>query len=418
MKYAKCLVVLCAFFSLCLAIAGQTVVHRIGDYKGSYDQNYTTDSLSLDYREKNKKPFDLIANVSAPQLGLPAIVIPQNNPITPAKIGLGKKLFFDRRLSRNNTISCALCHVPEQGFTSNELSTSVGIEGRVVRRNAPTLYNVAYLDKMFHDAREDSLERQVWGPLLAKNEMGNRDFSSVINKIKNLKDYQGLFEQAFAGKAVTVGTVGAALASYQRTLIAAHTNFDKWYYGKDPNALTKQAQTGFKLFVGKAKCVACHRVNKTHALFTDHKLHNTGIGYAASMQPKRDYFSIQVSPGVHLAIASDIIDQVSARTVDDLGWYEITDNPDDRWKYKTPSLRNIAITAPYMHNGSLPSLKKVVEFYDRGGIENELLSPLIKPLHLSDEEKEALVVFLKNLTGDNVDKIVADSFTVPIGDVF
>lgn len=409
-------------FLLLFLLSGTTnaqneVRHKAGDYKENYDQNYQTNSLSLDYREQQKKPANLLENIQNLPLGLPAIPIPSNNPITKNKVDLGKKLFFDRRLSLNNTISCAICHIPEQGFSNNELSVAIGIEGRSMRRNAPTIYNVAYVPKLFHDAREDSLELQIWGPMLASNEMGNPSFSNVINKIKSFKDYNGLFEKAFNGRQASIVTIGQALANYQRLLVSANSNFDQWYYQKNTQALDKKAKLGFRLFVGKANCIACHTIKQEYALFTDHKLHNTGIGYQSSMSPEQTEVKVQISPGVYVDVDYEIIRQVEEKVKNDLGLYEITQKPKDRWKYKTPSLRNVALTAPYMHNGSLFNLKEVVNFYNQGGVKNPLLSPLIRPLNLSNYEVEALVSFLKNLTGSNVNRLIEDAFSVPVGEV-
>lgn len=163
-----------------------------------------------------------------------------NEPVTKAQIKLGRRLFYDRRLSFNETFSCAMCHIPEQGFTSNELSTAVGVEGRSVRRNSPTIYNVAYVSRLFHDARESTLEQQVWGPLLARNEMANPSVGHVIDKIESLAAYDGLFETAFAGKKPGMETIGAALAAYQRSLVSANSPFDRWFYANEPGALSEQ----------------------------------------------------------------------------------------------------------------------------------------------------------------------------------
>lgn len=308
-------------------------------------------------------------------------------------------------------MSCAMCHIPEQGFAHNELATAVGIEGRTVRRNTPTIYNVAYSKNLFHDAREDTLEWQVWGPLLAKNEMGNPSFSSVVNKIKILDGYPSLFKKAFDNQRVSVVNIGKALASYQRTLISANSNFDKWFYANKEDALNEKEKLGFRLFVGKARCASCHIIEADYALFTDSKLHNTGVGYLSSMSPKKEYIPVQVAPGVFLKVDTNVISKVSNKVDNDLGLYEITENPDHRWKYKTPSLRNVALSSPYMHNGSIPSLRKVVEFYNKGGVKNPLLNPLIKPLNLKIYEIEALVDFLKALTGSNVNALIEDAFS-------
>ncbi|MDE0285751.1 MAG: SCO family protein, partial [Gammaproteobacteria bacterium] len=345
--------------------------------------------------------------------GLPALEVPENNPLTQEKILLGRQLFFDRRLSHNNTLSCAMCHIPEQGFTSQELSVAIGIEGRTLRRNAPTLYNVGFAHVLFHDARENLLEQQVWTPLLARNEMANPSMGFVIDRLKSLPEYRGKFEQAFDGKGPGMETVGMALASYQRTLNSAGSAFDRWYYGREEDALDEQAAAGFRLFTGKARCVSCHTVNRDYALFTDHGLHNTGIGYLVSMGTPDDKVQVTVAPGTTLTVDRTFVTLAGKPAPNDLGYYEITGDPDDRWKYRTPMLRNVALSAPYMHNGSLRTLREVVEFYNRGGIKNELLDPLVQPLGLSDTEIDSIVAFLNSLTGSNVDELVADALSQP-----
>ena len=387
-----------------------------GDNKDGYgDESYATRSKELLRRTGTKA--DLMHFVEAPPLGLPAVPIPADNAITHDKIELGRKLFFDRRLSLNDTFSCAMCHVPEQGFTSHEVSKAVGVEGRSHRRNSPTVYNVAYLTKLFHDGREESLEQQVWGPLLAHNEMANPSVGAVTGKIRKIPEYRGLFEQAFDGRGVSMETIGMALASYQRTLVSADSAFDRWYYGKQETALPESAKRGFNLFRGKAGCVACHTINEEYALFTDDQMHNTGMGYRESMGIKPPTERVVLAPGVFVDVDREVIDSVGLAPPADVGLYEVTQNPYDRWKYRTPSLRNVALTAPYMHNGSIGSLRQVVEFYNGGGVANELLDPRIRPLGLSDAEIDDLVAFMQSLTGSNVDVIVADAFAAPVGDV-
>jgi cytochrome c peroxidase len=390
------------------------MLYQAGDNKNSYDsKDYQTRSVAL--TERTGASADLLHWIQTPPLGLPPVPRPKDNPATAEKVHLGRKLFYDRRLSLNNTFSCAMCHVPEQGFTSNEMATAVGIEGRSVRRNAPTLYNAAYLQSLFHDGRETTLEQQIWGPLLAHNEMGNPSIGVVIEKIRADKDYSGLFEQAF-GRGPSMETVGMAIASYERTLNSADAPFDRWYYGRQKDALSVAAQRGFKLFSGKAGCAVCHAVNDKFALFTDQQLHNTGIGYAESMGKTLAKKSLQVAPGVFIEVDNVVIAGVSGPKDNDLGRYEITQRPEDRWKYKTPSLRNIALTAPYMHNGVFATLKQVVEFYNQGGAANDNLDPLIKPLRLNAQEIDDLTAFLQALTGSNVAALVSDAFAAPIGD--
>ena len=390
-----------------------------GDYKQGYaGSNYQTNAQSLQNRRGTR--VDLLANAESPPLGLPAVPVPANNPLTPAKISLGRLLFFDRRLSHNNTISCAMCHVPEQGFSSNEMATAVGIEGRSVRRNSPTIYNVAYLERLFHDGRETSLEQQIWGPLLARNEMGNPSVGRVIEKISAVAKYREMFALAFDDRIdsrdlISMETVGMALASYERTLISANSPFDRWYYGNEAKAMSDQQQAGFSLFTGKAKCSACHQLQEHYALLTDNLLHNTGIGYQRSMTTNTGDMRVLIAPGEYIVVKGGSVADSSEPRTSDLGLYEITENPADRWKYRTPTLRNIALTAPYMHDGSLSTLRELIEFYNNGGVDNELRDPLIRPLGLSEEEATQLLAFLTALTGDNVDTLVSDAFAVPVG---
>jgi cytochrome c peroxidase len=393
----------------------RTALAGTDDYKDGYEQpHYTTRSRSL--ADRTGGSADLLSQARRPQLGLPPVPVRAASPLTAAKVALGRKLFYDRRLSLNGTMSCAMCHIPEQGFTSNELATAVGIEGRTVRRNAPTLLNAAYLTRLFHDGREYSLEQQIWGPLLARNEMANPAVGTVVRKLEELKDYRDPFAAAFGGRGPSMETVGEALASYQRTLVSGDSPFDRWYYGGDGTALGEAAQRGFSVFTGKAGCAACHTIGPEHALLTDNRLHNTGIGFGESMAAEPPSRKVTVAPGMVVDVPTAVIAAVSEESPDDLGLYEVTQDPDDRWKYRTPTLRNVALTAPYMHNGSLPTLDAVVTFYDAGGVPNEVLDPLIRPLGLSTAERSDLVAFLRSLTGGNLGILMADAFAAPVGD--
>ena len=404
---------------------GETVdieqVRGPGDVKEGYSSSdYESASKSLLERRGIRQ--DLIQIARNPPLGLPSVPIPESNPLTTEKIDLGRKLFFDRRLSLNDTFSCATCHIPEQGFTNNELRTAVGVEGRSVLRNSPTIYNVAYQQHLFLDGREISLETQVWQPMTAVNEMAAPSIGYVINKILRMDDYEGLFEEAFDGNGPDVQTIGQALASYQRTLLSADAPFDRWYFGGDTNAVSDSVKRGFAVFAGKGGCAVCHLVSEKDALFIDHKFHNTGIGYSASFKnkgaAKDETRRVQLAPGVFVDVKLDVIKSVNRQVLpNDLGLYHVTQNPNDRWKFRTQTLRNIELTAPYMHNGQLSTLRDVIDFYDRGGIPNPLLSPLIRPLDLTAQEKDDLEEFLLSLTGSNFPLLVSDAFTAPIGDL-
>jgi cytochrome c peroxidase len=387
-------------------------LHGAGDVREGYGSgSYRTRSQRLESR--TGKPADLFALASKPALGLPAVELFDTSP---EKIALGRKLFFDRRLSHNATFSCAMCHIPEQGFASNEVATAVGIEGRTVRRNAPTLYNVAYAKLLFHDGRENRLEQQIWGPLLAANEMGNPSVGFVLDTIASQPDYDGLFERAFGGRRPSMETVGEAIAAYERALVSANSPFDRWRYEGDVDAISESAKRGFELFTGDANCSNCHSVGEKYALFSDGELHNTGIGYRQTMRNPRPRADVLVAPGRRLVIDTTAIVASSEAPPSDIGRYEITEDPADRWKYKTPILRNVALTAPYMHDGSIPTLEGVVEFYVGGGVANEELDSAIRPLDLDAGQTNDLVAFLESLTGDNVDLLIADAFAAPVGD--
>jgi cytochrome c peroxidase len=388
---------------------------RAGDDREGYeDRDYASRSLSLAARRG--APADLARRVASPPLGLPRVAEPEDNPVTEAKVALGRKLFYDRRLSLNDTVSCAMCHIPEQGFTSNELATAVGIEGRTVRRNSPTIYNVAYLDRLFHDGRETRLEHQVWGPLLARNEMANPSIGAVLEKLRGLDDYADRFEAAFPGRGLAMETLGRALASYQRTLVSGDSPFDRWRYGGDEEALGAAARRGFEVFVGKGGCSGCHTLGSESSLFTDNGFHNTGIGFARAMLPDPAETEVQVGPGLTLSVDTALLGPISEPPPSDLGRYEVTQDPADRWRYRTPTLRNVALSAPYMHDGSLRSLRDVVDFYAKGGAPNPGLDPRIRPFDLAESESDDLVAFLEALTGSDVDTLVADAFAAPAGD--
>ncbi|WP_231362957.1 MULTISPECIES: cytochrome-c peroxidase [unclassified Thioalkalivibrio] len=398
------------------ADSGENIFDRPGDDRRGYDRpDFQTRSLALESRIG--VPADLVGRAKQGMLGLPPLEIPESNPLTEERVALGRKVFFDRRLSLNRTQSCAMCHIAEQGFTNNETRTAVGIMGRSVGRNAPTLYNVGFFDELFHDSREESLEQLAWQPMLDKNEMANPSIGYVLQTIESLPDYDGRFEAAFDGRGPDIDTVPKALAAYQRTLISGNSPFDRWYFGDEEDAITESQIRGFEIFSGRGQCIACHTVKEDYALFTDQKLHNTGVGVERSRRSGSSEGSrVLIAPGVYMNISEETIRTVGSRLAPDLGRYRITEDPDDRWHFKTPSLRNVSLTAPYMHDGSLDSLEAVVEFYNDGGIENPLQDERIQPLGLTEQEREDLVAFLRSLTGE-YRELVSDAFAAPVGNV-
>jgi cytochrome c peroxidase len=307
---------------------------------------------------------------------------------------LGEKLFFDRSLAANGTLSCAMCHIPAQAFTSNQSALSIGLEGRSLRRNAPSLYNVVFKQYFFHDGRETDLAAQVWGPLLAPDEMGNAGIGPLLSKLKSDPEYGPSFETAFPGEGVTMATLGRAIAAYEATLLRGDTRFDRAVFAGDRSALSAQEWRGYDIFVSKGGCVACHRIEKDSALFTDQAWHNTGVAFKPVVQMTKT--QIELAPGITKEVDLSSLG-LAATPPRDIGRFEISNDPADRWAYVTPMLRGVAESWPYMHDGSLRTLEDVIDFYDRGGGPNAALDSKMKPLHLTPEEKAALLAFLKTL---------------------
>ena len=384
------------------------------DRRGYEEAHFHTRSIAVDARAG--VPADLVARARQGQLGLPALDLAVPDAVLSSRAALGRKLFFDRRLSLNGTQSCAMCHIPEQGFANNELAIAVGIEGRSVGRNAPTLYNVAFMQVLFHDGRERTLEQQAWQPMLHPNEMANPSIGFVVDMLAALPDYAGLFEAAFDGRGPALETVAQALATYQRLLVSGGSRFDRWYFGADSAALDARERRGFELFTGRARCAACHLVGASHALFTDQRFHNTGVAWRRSERAGADAARVWLYPGVSVTVSAELIRAVGRPPAPDAGRYRVTRNPADRGMFRTPGLRNVALTAPYMHDGALATLAAVVEFYDRGGAPDPQLSPLIGPLGLSAADRADLVAFLEALTGE-YRSLVLDAFAAPVGAV-
>ena len=344
----------------------------------------------------------LAGEAAKPTLGLPFIVIPADNPITPEKISLGKKLFMDRRLSKNATLSCAMCHVPEQGFTQNELATSVGFEGKSLRRNAPSLLNVALHDSFQRDGAKASLEVQVWGPLLAANEMANGNVGNVVERINSLPDYEGLFEQSFTGKTADEITVGQALAAFERTLLAGDSRFDRWYFRGDESALNDNEKVGFRIFTS-AGCNACHLIDERAAPLTDNRFHDTGTS-AAHQRRKSQAIAVQLAPGVNITVDPQSLANVSEPEQQDAGRFEVSGDPGDHYAFKTPTLRNVALTGPYMHDGSIASLQDVIEFYATNY--SAFLRYPLGAATWSARDKSNLRAFLIALTSENAAELM------------
>lgn len=303
-----------------------------------------------------------VDGTTVPDIGpLPSTVpIPPTNLNYKAKVALGKQLYVDGRLSKNGAVSCAFCHIPDAGF-ADPRQFSFGVGGKKGNRQAPTVFNTAFNPTQFWDGRAGSLEEQAIAPIENPVEMAETH-ENVVAKLNKIKGYRSQFRAVF-GTEVSLQGIAEAIAAFERTIISTNSAFDKYVKG-DQNAMSEAAVRGMALFKGKARCILCHNGPN----FTDNQFHNLGVPQAGPLE-------------------------------EDLGRYNVTGQERDKGAFKTPTLRSIAETAPYMHDGVFATLEEVVEFLDAGGTPNPHLSPLMKPLHLTKQEKTDLVAFLKALSG-------------------
>lgn len=338
-------------------------------------------------------------------LGLPPLPVPVDNPQTPAKIALGDKLFHDKRFSIDGTISCATCHDAGKGFTDN-LPVSAGHHGLTGTRNAPTVINAAFSKAQFWDGREPDLEGQSKQPFVNPVEAGLPNHQPILDIVREDPDYKAAFAEVFKvnGRQLTMDHVSKAIASFERSIIAGNSAFDRYYFKGDKTALTEQQQRGFQLFLGQGRCISCHTIEQDHALFSDSRFHNIGIGINAVQQdlPRltQAFFEAKIRGGdVDKMVLTD-------KKSSELGRFAVNDSFNDIGAFKTPTLRNIALTAPYMHDGSLKTLKDVVNHYNNGGVTpagapvNAFLSGGIRPLNLTDVQIDELVAFMDALTSN------------------
>jgi cytochrome c peroxidase len=340
-------------------------------------------------------------------LGLPSVPVPADNPQTPEKVTLGDKLFHDQRFSSTGKVSCSTCHDREKGF-GDGLEVSEGINSLKGTRSAPTVINAAFMKVQFWDGREPSLEAQSTQPFLNPVEMGLPNHEPILKIVRTDSEYGGLFKAAFgkSGNEIAMEEVSKAIAAFERSLVFGNSPFDRYMYGGDKKAMNEAAIRGLDVYLNQGRCVSCHVIEETQALFTDSKFHNIGI--AAHRMPKDlDELSAAVQEvkqkGVDVAVLTN-------PKTESLGRYAVTRRLPDVGAFKTSTLRNVEITAPYMHDGSLKTLEEVVQFYNNGGRlketdpEPELLSGGIRPLNLSPQQQADLVEFLKALTSPEVSK--------------
>jgi cytochrome c peroxidase len=334
------------------------------------------------------------------QVGLPAeltqVVIPVDNPQTPEKIALGKKLFFDGRLSADGTVACSTCHDPAHAFTDGR-PASVGIEGRAGQRNAPTILNALFNKTQFWDGRAKTLEDQAAFPIVNPVEMGQPDLDTAVMALAKIDEYRSDFQRSF-GRPLNGPDVLRAIAAYERTLVSFDSPFDHFIAG-DKNAIDDSAKRGWELFNARGRCNLCHSLTDTKRDFTnfmDNDFHNIGIGIirhnvvALAKQAEKLVNSGDAAAIDRAAIQSDM----SA-----LGRFLITKKEADLASFKTPNLRNVLVTGPYFHDGSQETLWDVVDHYNKGdGLQNPWLDEDIQPLALEEHDIDDLVAFMASLT--------------------
>jgi cytochrome c peroxidase len=361
------------------------------------------------------------AAAAAEPLGLPPVPIPADNAQTPEKIALGERLFEDMRFSSTGTVKCAKCHAPEKAFTDGPLKVSEGINDLTGTRNAPTVLNAAYNRTQFWDGRSPSLEDQALHPFLNPVEMALPDHDALLEIIRADRDYVRAFRTAFgvAPADITMTEVTRAIAAFERTRISGDSPFDRWYFGGEEDAIGEAAKRGFDLFLNQGRCVSCHTIEQDHALFTDHLFHNVGIGINEIQDRVPELaraFLIAKNQGVDVDVAV-----LTDADTSHLGRFAVTDDLSTIGAFKTSTLRNIAVTAPYMHDGSLATLREVIEHYNNGGVTpkdapvNPYLSGGIRPLELTEQQIDDLVAFLETLTSPEVQAAVDAAAAVSEG---
>jgi len=307
-----------------------------------------------------------VVPLPTPPLGITAKFTDLPEPPTPERVRLGRWLFFDKRLSADGTIACATCHRPEHAF-SEPTPVSTGVRGQKGGRKSPSFVNLAWTiyPVFFWDGRADSLEAQALGPVANPIEMGNTH-ESMISSLRQVKGYAKYFKEAFGTDEIVKERIAKAIADYERTRMSGNSPWDRWQKG-DPNAVSADVKKGHALFFGKAACNQCHLGQN----FTDNSFHNLGIGWNAETQKFSD----------------------DGRSV-------VTQKSEDRGAFKTPTLREVTKHPPFMHDGSLPTLRDVMVHYNKGGHANPTLDPKMKPLGLTEGEIQALVKFMEALDGE------------------
>ena len=321
--------------------------------------------------------------------------IPQDNALTPERVSLGRKLYFDKRLSADGTVSCATCHDVTRGFT-DQIAVSEGIKDQFGHRNAPTTLNVALLQTVFLDGRSPTLEHQAKLPIINPIEMGMPDGQAAVNAIKDDPEYQAAFQKAY-GRQVNYDDIGRAIAAFERTLVFMDSPFRRFLNG-DKNAISSEAYEGWELFNEEGRCVTCHPMNPSNPLGTDNRFHNVGV---SARHQDFDSLAKQGLKALEEDPSEEKLEELALATdMSELGRFLVTKNRSDIGAFRTPLLLNIGITPPYMHDGTVETLWDVMDHYNKGGEANLFLDGGMEPLALTEDKINNIVAFLFSLTDD------------------
>ena len=354
-------------------------------------------AANMDYQLQELAGLLPEADVTEAPAGLDPVVwaafIPKDNALTRRRVELGRKLYFDTRLSRDGTVSCATCHDVTRGFT-DQRKVSEGIKDQVGQRNAPTVLNTALLETLFLDGRSPTLDHQAKMPILNPIEMGMPDEAAAVEAIRSDPAYGKAFKEAY-GRGVNYEDIGRAIGAFERTLVFIDSPFRR-FLGGDARAVSADARAGWALFNGKARCVTCHPVNLSNPLGTDNRFHNIGV---SARHQNFESLARRALKALGEDPSEKKLDELALATeMSELGRFMVTKNRSDIGAFRTSMLLNVGITPPYMHDGSLPTLWDVMDHYNKGGEPNPFIDGGMEPLALTETEIHQMVAFLFSLT--------------------
>jgi cytochrome c peroxidase len=387
-----------AFSATILTTCAFGLIVFVGQARGQIPQS-EHGAAGMEYQLKKFEQLLPAFDVEAVPAGLDPVLweafVPRDNKMTPARVALGKKLFFDKRLSKDGTVSCATCHDVTRAFT-DQRKVSEGIADQLGRRNAPTTMNAVLLQTLFLDGRSPSLDHQARMPIINPIEMGFPDGESAAKAIADDPEYQKMFQKAY-GRDVNYEDIGRAIGAFERTMVFLDSPFRRFLEG-DESAISGDAKEGWRLFNEEARCVSCHHMNLSNPLGTDNRFHNIGVSARHQDFEKlaqEGFKRLQEDPTEkkleELALATDM---------SELGRFMATKNRSDIGSFRTSMLLNIGITPPYMHDGTLETLWDVMDHYNKGGEPNLFLDGGMEPLALTEKQIDQVVAFMFALTDD------------------